>query len=380
MSLGLASSPPAIRDSTRRMMEEHVRPRIDELERRGGFPAELLPVFRGNDVFRSTVPREYGGLDGGLLTICLVLEEMGRVHASSSMVVGNQYLGAGPIALFAGDEQKERWLPGLASGELLGSFALTEPEAGSDAGGMQARAVRDGDGWRISGRKVFITNADVADILTVFAKADGSDRRSVTAFVLERGEHDWVVDGVEKKMGLRASSTCSLVVDDVWVPDANRIGEIGDGMRIALGCLNKGRVSTASQAVGIAQGALEIAIDHASTATAGEGLAWESQAIQFAVAEMETDVEAARALVRAAAARYDAGDADIIRYSAITKLYATDMVNRVTGRVVELLSDAGRTRREAAERMFRDCRVYAIFEGTNEIQKIVIARELRKRL
>lgn len=369
----------ALQARTRRLMEEHVRPQASELDARGEFPEDVRRLFVDNGLFRTAVAREYGGVDGSLLTSCLVLEEIARVHASSSMVLGNQYLAVGPIALFGSPLQMARYLPRLGTGEILGSFALTEPEAGSDAGRMQTEALRDGDGWRLRGRKVFITNADVADVLTVFAKASGHGPRSITAFLLERGSHDWVVEGHERKMGLHASMTCSLVLDDVWVPDEHRIGEVGDGMRIALGGLNKGRISTASQAVGIAEGALDAVLEHLASGLGGRTTSWESQSVQFGVAEMEADIEATRALVHKAAGRFDAGADDVIRLAAVTKLYATDMVNRVTSRAVELLGDAGYTTSHPVERMMRDARVYAIFEGTNEIQKLVIARELRKR-
>jgi alkylation response protein AidB-like acyl-CoA dehydrogenase len=377
MNLAPSADQLSLQARARELMDEHVRDRAAELDARGEFPEEVRRLLADHGLFRTAVAPEYGGVDGSLLTSCLVLEEIARVHASSSMVLGNQYLAVGPIALFGSEAQKQRYLPPLGTGEILGSFALTEPEAGSDAGRMQTEAVRDGDGWRLRGRKVFITNADVADVLTVFAKAEGHGRRSITAFLLERGSHDWAVEGHERKMGLHASTTCSLVLDDVWVPDANRIGEAGDGMRIALGGLNKGRISTASQAVGIAQGALDAVLEHLAS---GVGTtSWESQAVQFGVAELEADVEATRALVHKAAWRFDTGAGDLIRIAAITKLYATDMVNRVTSRAVELLGDAGYTTAHPVERMMRDARVYAIFEGTNEIQKLVIARELRKR-
>jgi alkylation response protein AidB-like acyl-CoA dehydrogenase len=352
-------------------MEEHVRPRAAEIDARADFPDDVLALFREHGVFRAVAPAAYGGLDGRLLTMVRVCEQITRVCASSGMILGNQYLGTGPITLSASEEQKERWLPGLASGELLCSFGLTEPDAGSDAARLRSVAARDGDGWRISGQKVFITHADIADLLTVFARVDRDDRRSITAFVLEREVSPWEVVGHERKMGLRGSTTCALSLDETWVPDANRVGEVGDGMRIALSGLNKGRIMTGSLALGLATGALELAVEHADHG---------SQAAQFALAEMDADVAAARALVHDAARRYDAGDADIIRVSALAKLFATDMVNRVTSRAVEVLGEPGLTSTFAAERMFRDARIYAIFEGTNEIQKLVAARELQRGL
>jgi alkylation response protein AidB-like acyl-CoA dehydrogenase len=282
--------------------------------------------------------------------------------------------------MFGTQEQKDRLLPRLAAGEIRGAFALTEPEAGSDLRRVTTEAVQDGGGWRISGRKVFITHADVADVMTVFAKVPGTRKGSLSAFILERESAPWIVEGIEKKLGLRASTTCSLVIDDVWVPDSSRLGELGAGMRIALSCLNKGRVTTSWQSLGIAEGALAIAQDYAERTMDGGTALAESQSMQFALAEMATDIEATRALAYQAASRYDAGDEGIIALCAMAKLFATDMVVRVTTRTVQLLGERGHTSEYDAERLMRDARVLPIVEGTNEIQKLVIARDMRQRL
>jgi alkylation response protein AidB-like acyl-CoA dehydrogenase len=334
----------------RALAEEHLRPRAAEIDARGEFPTDVLALFRAHGVFAAVT--------GDLSALTRICEEIARVCANSGMLLGNQYLGAGPVLLFGSEAQREEYLPRFASGEWLCSFALTEPEAGSDARALRTRALRHGEGWTLSGRKCFITQANVADVLTVFARAE----EGITAFLVTREDPGWEVDKVERKLGLRGSPTCSVALDAVVVgPDA-LVGRPGDGLKIALTALNKGRIMTASLALGIAQGALEAALAHARP----------RPAVRAMLADMETDVQAARALVRHAAERYDAGDAGIVRLSASTKLFATDMVNRVTAAAVDVVGLAD----SPAERMLRDARIFSIFEGTNQIQRLVIAREL----
>ena len=379
MTVTLAPEQEDLRQGIRRLMEAQVGPRAAAIDEAGEFPEDVRRLFADHDVFATVAPPEYGGLDGTLLTLTVVCEEVTRVCANSGMILGNQSLGAAPIALFGTEEQKQTYLPKLASGESLCSFALSEPGAGSDAAALQTRARRDGDSWILSGRKNFITHANVADLMTVFARADSGAAREITAFLVTRDDPGWVVDRIEHKMGLRGSPTCSVALDDVRVPASAVLGEVGDGMRIALSTLDKGRIMTAALALGIAQGALELALAYAQERTQfGRPIA-EFQAVQFMLADMETDVQAARALVRSAASRYDAGDPDIVSLAAATKLFATDMVNRVTSTALQVLGGYGYIVEYGAERRVRDARVFAIFEGTNEIQRLVIARELLRR-
>ena len=360
-----------IAQGVRELAEHHLKPRAAEIDARGEFPHDVRELFRAHDVFATVAPPEYGGLDGSLLTLTLVCEQIARCCANSGMLLGNQYLGAGPVLLFGTDEQKAEILPRLASGEWLCSFALTEPDAGSDAAALRTRATRTDAGWRLNGRKCFITEANVADVMTVFARTE----EGITAFLVHGG---WQVDKVEKKLGLRGSPTCSIVLDDVEVSRDAVIGRPGDGLKIALTSLNKGRIMTASLALGIAQGALEAAVAYARERQQfGKPIA-EHQAVAILLADMETDVQAARALVRHAATEYDAGAAGIVKLSAATKLFATDMVNRVTNNAVQVLGGYGYIQDFPVERMLRDARIFAIFEGTNQIQRIVIARELTR--
>ena len=360
----------------RELMDERVRPRVEEIDAAGEFPEDVRRLFGEHDVFTTVVPTEYGGLDGSLLTLTLVCEEVTRVCANSGMILGNQSLGAAPIALYGNEEQKKEYLPKLATGEWLCSFALSEPGAGSDAAALQTRAHPDGDGWVLSGRKNFITQANVADVMTVFARVEGESKRPISAFIVTRDNLGWFADRVEHKMGLRGSPTCSVVLEDVRVPAEALLGDVGDGLPIALGTLDKGRIMTASMALGIAQGALELALGYAQEREQfGQPIA-RFQAIQFMLADMETDLQAGRALVRSAAASYDGGDPEIIKCSAATKLFVTEMVNRVTSSALQILGGYGYIVDYGAERRVRDARIFAIFEGTNEIQRLVIAREL----
>jgi alkylation response protein AidB-like acyl-CoA dehydrogenase len=331
---------------------EHLRERAAEIDARGEFPHDVRDRFARDGVFEA--------ITGDLLSLTRLCEQIARVCANSGMLLGNQYLGAGPLLLFGSDAQKADWLPRLARGEALCSFALTEPEAGSDAAALRTRARRLDGGWSLTGRKCFITQANVADVITVFARAD----EGITAFLVTDG---WHVDKVERKLGLRGSPTCSFVLEEVEVPEDAVIGRPGDGLRIALTTLDKGRIMTASLALGIAQGALDAAVAH------GRGRRFGAE-----LADMDADVQAARALVRHAAAAYDEGAPGIVRISAATKLFATEMVNRVTATAVTVLGVDGCRSGSPVERMVRDARIFSIFEGTNQIQRIVIACELAR--
>jgi alkylation response protein AidB-like acyl-CoA dehydrogenase len=375
VTVALALEQEELRQAVRTLMEECVAPRAAEIDAAGEFPEDVRRLFVEHDVFATAAPPEYGGLDGTLLTLTTVCEEITRVCANSGMVLGNQSLGIGPIALYGTGEQKQALLPKLASGEWLCSFALSEPGAGSDAAALRTRARRAGDSWVISGRKNFITHANVADVMTVFARVDDASAPSA-AFLVTKDDPGWAVDRIEHKMGLRGSPTCSVLLDDVRVPGSAVLGGVGDGLKVALGTLDKGRIMTASLALGIAQGALELALSYAREREQfGKPIA-DFQAVQFMLADMDTEVQAARALVRSAAASYDRGDAGITRVAAATKLFATDMVNRVTSTALQVLGGYGYIVEYGAERRVRDARVFSIFEGTNQIQRLVVAREL----
>lgn len=378
MDLRLSDEQQMIRETVRKIMEEKVAPRAAEIDEKAELPKDVIELFRANQIFNLVAPQEYGGLDGQLLTLCIAIEEVSRVCGSSSMILGNQSLGAGPIALWGNDAQKAKYLPGIAEGEIFASFALTEPNAGSDVGGMQTRAVLKDNHFLINGNKCFITHADIADVFTVFAKVavDGKDK--ITAFLVDAKTPGVFVGKKENKMGLRGSSTCSINFEDVKVPKENILGNIGDGFRIALDCLDKGRIMTGSMAVGIAQGAMEVAASFAQTRFQFGKPIGDNQGIQFMLADMATEIEVARSMIRTAAWNYDNKTPDMEKFSAMSKLFATDMVMRATTDAVQIMGGYGYCKDYPVERMMRDAKIFAIFEGANQIQRLVIARSLLK--
>lgn len=361
------------------LMEAEVVPRISEAEAAGCFPEWLRELFRSYDLFTALIPEEHGGLDGSLLSQCVIIEEVARVWGSGSMVLGAQSLGATPIALAGSEEQKRRWLPLLASGEKLVSFGLTEPGAGSDARGILTRAKPTGEGWVLNGTKSFITHANVADVIVVFARVeeDGQDR--ITAFLMETDQEGFTVGTMEHKMGLRGSPTCAFAMNDVWIPRENLLGRVGDGFRILTASLDKGRISVASQAIGIGRGAVEIASAYSlEREQFGASLA-KLPAIQQLVADMVTQMEAARCLTYTAALKYDTAARDMRRFSAMAKLFSSDMAMKVTTDAVQVMGGYGYCEEYGVERAMRDAKVLQIFEGTNQIQRMLIAHDFFER-
>lgn len=364
--------------NVRKMMQEKVAPRAAEIDEQGKFPWDVKELFSENDLFSLVVPPEYGGLDGKLMTLCLCIEEISMVCASSSMVLGNQSLGASPIYLFGNEEQKQRYLTKIAAGGKLACFALTEPNAGSDVGGLQTRAVPDGDYYVINGNKCFITHAEVGDPFTVFARVAVSGKDKITAFIVDRDTPGVSFGKNEVKMGLRGSPTGTVILENVRVHRDSMLGGLGDGFRIAMDSLDKGRIMVAAMAIGLAQGALDCAREYARARVQfGRPIA-EFQGIQFMLADMETSIQAARSLMLTAAHKYDNDEPDMVRFSAMSKLFATDMVMNVTTSAVQVLGGYGYCREYPVERMMRDAKIFAIFEGTNQIQRVVVARDLIK--
>lgn len=374
--LSLTEEQVAIARMVRELMEEQVGPRAQEIDQLGGFPLWVADLYRRYDLFAATVPEEYGGIDGSQVTLCLVVEECARVCASSSMILGVQALGAGPIALFGSDAQKETWLPAAGTGEKLISFGLTEPDAGSDVKAMTTRAAPVDGGWRINGRKCFISHANVAAMAVVFAKVKVDAGDEVTAFLVETDRLGFEVDKIEHKMGLRGSTTCSLVLQDVEVPEENVVGEVGQGMEVLLATLHRSRTHTAAQALGIAQGALDLSAAYVTQREQSGRPLSKMQAVQSIVGQMATEVEAARCLVYNAAARIDAHAAGISQFSAMAKLFASDVAMRVTTDAVQIMGGYGYMVEYDVERMMRDAKVCQIFEGANELHKISVARDV----
>ena len=336
-------------------------------------------LFAEHDLMGLPIGEEHGGTGTGTLMLNVAVEEVARACASSALILMIQELGTLPIKLFGTAEQKQRFLPRCASGEWSPAFALSEPEAGSDPGGMITRAVRDGDEWVVTGTKNWITNLGVADFYVVFAKTDPGAARSrgISAFVVEADRPGFSVGKLEHKLGIRGSPTGQPIFDDVRIPAANLIGEVDHGMRVALGTLDRSRLGVAAQAVGIAQGATDHAAAYARERRQFGQPIGEFQGIQFKLADMETRTAAARELLYTACAKADRGEPDTGKYSAMAKLFASDTAMAVTVEAVQVLGGYGYVTDYPVERYMRDAKITQIYEGTNEIQRLVIARTLR---
>ncbi|HEX2709040.1 MAG TPA: acyl-CoA dehydrogenase family protein [Solirubrobacterales bacterium] len=364
------------RDTIRQIVRERVWPRAAEIDETGEYPRDIRELFAEHDILALPFEEEYGGTGTGTLMQQMAVEEIAKACASSALMLMVQELGTLPIRVFGSKELKQRFLPKCASGEWSPAFALSEPEAGSDPGSMRTQAVRDGEEWVIDGAKNWITNAGIADFYVVFALTDREQRR-ITAFVVEADRPGFSVGKLERKLGIHGSPTGSPTFDGVRVPDANVIGEVGRGMRVALGTLERTRLGAAAQAVGIAQGAIDYARDYAAERLAFGKPINELQAIQFKLADMETGTAAARELLYKACAMADRGDPDLGKYSSMAKLFASDNAMAVTVEAVQVLGGYGYVKEYPLERMMRDAKITQIYEGTNEIQRVVIARSMR---
>jgi alkylation response protein AidB-like acyl-CoA dehydrogenase len=367
------------RDAIRQIVADRVAPRAAGIDAAAEYPWDIRRLFAEHDLLGLPFETEYGGTGTGTLMLNVAIEEIARACASSALILMIQELGTLPIRLYGSDELKQRFLPRCASGEWSPAFALSEPEAGSDPGGMITRAVRDGDDWVITGTKNWITNLGIADYYVVFAKTDPQAARSqgISAFVVEADRRGFSVGKLEHKLGIKGSPTGQPVFDDVRVPAANLIGEEGRGMPIALGTLDHSRLGVAAQAVGIAQGATDHAAAYARERRQfGRPIA-DFQGIQFKLADMETRTAAARELLYRACAKIDRSDGDAGKYSAMAKLFASDTAMAVTVDAVQVLGGYGYVSEYPVERYMRDAKITQIYEGTNEIQRLVIARTLR---
>ena len=367
--------------SVRRAVDERVLPRAAEIDRRGEFPDDIRRLFSELGLLGLTIPVEYEGFGMPLEFAVDVIREIARACANSANVVTQQALGAAPILIAGTADQKRRWLPKLASGERLASFALTEPGAGSDNRSMTARAIRRGDSYVVDGTKVFCTWGSICGVLTVFAQArEDPDGEGVVALVVEPPIAGMVVNRLEEKMGLHGSPTAQLTFEGMVVPVENRLGRPGDGLKIALSSLNAGRVEIGALAIGIAAGALTAATRYLEERIQFGKKLSSFQGLQFKVADHATQIESAYRLLLAAAAAVDAASPDQVRLSAMAKLHATDVAMEVTSDAVSLLGGYGYLKDHPVERMMRDAKVMQIVEGTNEVQRVIVAREWFRRL
>jgi alkylation response protein AidB-like acyl-CoA dehydrogenase len=367
-----------ILDVVRELVKERVEPRAAEIDAKGEFPWDIKQLFAENDLLGIPFPAEYGGLGGSFVTYVKVVEEVSKACASSALIIAVQELGALPILIGGTDEQKGRWIPDLASGAKIAAYALTEPGSGSDAAGsMRTKARRDGDDYVLDGSKIWITNGSVADVVTVFAVNDPTKGpNGISAFVVEKGTPGFTVGKLEKKMGIRGSPTVELSFENCRVPAANRLGAEGEGFKIAMKVLDKSRPGIAAQALGIAQGALDYATEYTKQRVAFGKPISQQQGLQFMLADMRTEVEAARLLLYEAARKCDENAPDVTLWAAMAKLKCGDTAMSVTTDAVQLLGGYGYSTEYPVERMMRDAKITQIYEGTQQIQRIVIARAM----
>jgi butyryl-CoA dehydrogenase len=380
MDFSLNDHQKLIRDTVRQFMENEVRPSVKQRDREGRFATAEIQKLAELGCCGMLMPEEWGGPGLDAVSYVLMIEEVARVDAAmaTSLSVTNSAVQV-PLLTFGSDAQKKKYLHRLATGEILGSFCLTEPQAGSDAAGLQARAVRGATAdapYVLHGTKTWVSNGSVADVFIVFAKTDpDAGGKGISAFLVEPGFRGFRIGRHEEKMGQHSSPSVEIILNDCEVPAENRVGEEGQGLKIALSALDNGRIGIAAQAVGVAQGALEAAAAFAKQRRAfGKNIA-EFQAIQWMLADMQTEIEAARGLVLYAAWLKDSGGR-MGSAASKAKLYATEMANRVAAKAVQIHGSIGYSRETDVERIYRDARVMTIYEGTSEIQRVIIAREL----
>jgi alkylation response protein AidB-like acyl-CoA dehydrogenase len=354
---------------------EKIAPRSSEIDERAEYPWDVRRVLAEQDILGLPFPTEYGGTGTGTLMLNMAVEEIAKVDASCALILMVQELGTLPIQLYGSEELKDRFLPKCAAGEWSPAFALSEPEAGSDPSGMKTTAVKDGDEWVISGTKNWISNLGIADFYICFAVSDRESRR-LTAFVVEADRPGFSVGKLEHKLGIRASPTGQPIFDEVRVPQDNVIGEVGKGLSVALGTLERTRLGAAAQAIGIAQGATDYAVAYARERRQFGKAINEFQAIQFKLADMETQTAAGRELLYKACAMADQRHPQRAKYSSMAKVFCSDTAMAVTVEAIQVLGGYGYVKEYPVERMMRDAKITQIYEGTNEIQRLVIARTL----
>jgi alkylation response protein AidB-like acyl-CoA dehydrogenase len=367
------------RNTIREIAQQRIAPRAAEIDEQASYPHDLRKLLAEQDILGLPFETEHGGTGTGTLMLNMAVEEIAKACASTALILMIQELGTLPIKLFGSEALKDRFLPRCATGEWSPAFALSEPDAGSDPGGMRTRAVRDGDDWVIDGTKNWITNLGVADFYVVFAVTDreAGHSRGITAFVVEADRPGFSVGKLEHKLGIRGSPTGQPIFDGVRVPAENVVGEVNRGFQVALGTLDRSRLGVAAQALGIAQGATDYAVAYARERRQFGQPINSFQGIQFKLADMETQCAAGRELLYQACAKIDRGDPDIGKYSAMAKLFNSDVAMKVTVEAVQVLGGYGYVKEYPVERMMRDAKITQIYEGTNEIQRLVVARTLR---
>src|SRR4051794_16594957 len=367
-----------LRQAVRNVAENKIAPNAAEADEKAEFPQASYEALVASDFHAPHIPEEYDGVGADALATCIVIEEVARACASSSLIPAVNKLGTMPLILAASDDVKRRYLPPVARGEAMFSYGLSEREAGSDTASMRTRARRDGDDWVLDGQKSWITNAGLSEYYTVLAVTDpdGPRGRNVTAFVVEKGDQGFSVAPPERKLGIKGSPTCELRFDAARIPGDRVVGDVGAGLKIALRTLDHTRITIGAQAVGIAQGALDAATAYVKERRQFRQAVADFQGIQFLLADMAMMLEAARQLVYVAAAKSERNDADLSFFGAAAKCFASDAAMKITTDAVQLFGGYGYTKDYPVERMMRDAKITQIYEGTNQIQRVVMAREL----
>jgi alkylation response protein AidB-like acyl-CoA dehydrogenase len=370
-----------LRDHVRTLARERIAPRAAEIDASHEFPWDVVELFRDQGIFGLLFDEEHGGTGTGTLLSLVAIEEISKVCATSGLILAVQELGSLGLKLGGTDEQRANWLPRLATGEVLAAYALTEAGSGSDSAAMLSTARRDGEGYVLDGSKRFITNAGVAGLYTVFAKTDAdAGHAGISAFLVEVDTRGFEVARLEEKMGIAGSTTGELVFEGCRIPEVNRLGEEGSGFKLAMRILDRSRPGVAAQALGIAQGATDYALEYARTReTMGKPIA-QHQLIAAKLADMETRTEAARGLLYRFGQMVDAGvpEAELTKASAMAKLMCGDVAMEVTTEAVQILGGYGYVKEYPVERFMRDAKITQIYEGTQEVQRLVIAREMLK--
>jgi alkylation response protein AidB-like acyl-CoA dehydrogenase len=370
----------AVREAVRAIAEDKIAPYAAEVDEESRYPQEAHDALVASDFFAPHIPEEYDGVGADALATCIVIEEVARVCASSSLIPAVNKLGSMPLLIAASEEVKARYLPPLARGEAMFSYGLSEREAGSDTAAMKTRARPDGDDWVLNGQKSWITNAGVSEFYTVLAVTDPEGKRgsNVSAFVVEKSDPGFTFGEKERKLGIKGSPTRELHFEDCRIPGDRLVGELGDGLKIALRALDHTRVTIGAQAVGIAQGALDHALEYVKERRQFGSRVADFQGIQFMLADMAMTLEAARQMVYVAASKSERNDKDLPFFGAAAKCYASDVAMQITTDAVQLLGGAGYVKDFPLERMMRDAKITQIYEGTNQIQRLVMARQLLK--
>jgi alkylation response protein AidB-like acyl-CoA dehydrogenase len=378
LNFHLTEEQQAFRASIRQLVEDKLAPRAAEIDEADEYPWDFDELLVRNGFAGVSYPEEHGGAGGGAVELCLLVEEISRWSAGTSLIPAVNKLGAIPVLLAGSDEQKRLVCEGITNGDHRMSYCLTEPGSGSDAGAMKSKAVRDGDGWVLNGTKRFITGAGASDLYTYFAVTDpeGTKNKNITCFLLDKDMDGFELGKKEDKMGIRGSPTREVILNDVRVPDSAVVGEINGGFALAMRTLDFSRPTVAAQALGIAQGAFDFAADHVNERNQfGKPIA-AFQGMQFMFADMVMKIETARMAVYRAATAVDEADSNVSYWAAIAKCYASDVAMSVTTDCVQALGGYGYVKEYPVERLMRDAKITQIYEGTNQIQRVVIARQV----